>query len=545
MATTARSRRYGLRRTAALKTFSATFRERDQSALTSDGSRVFRGVTLIKSGLGNAADRHYYPAPVLKEAVESGMFEKLRAYADHPTRVDDTIQPERTIRDQVGIYTNVRFVREGEREGRVVGDLNVFKSQRWLADNVDDLKRWGAADRIGISINGQGDTEAKVVKEAGGEVNEVQAFRRLASADIVTEAGAGGGFSALMESARAAHKERMTMGKKELLAKIAEAAKKGDAVKVDQLTKKLQECMAEEGADKSKPAAKATKTKEAKKKPPVEDDEDVREADEADDDTDDVDETDDEETDEDTDDVQESDDEGDEASDDEDTDDADEDVQEARRSGGARMNVASARDKFNRTKTIDQSEAKRRAGEVEQTTRENALYVAKPKKMRAHGGSLPPKGKGSFVKKAREADVEPDTGADDTESLREALDAVEAENRQLKARIAKTQREAAAAKVAKKFTSLDKRGQAALAAKLVRECRTYEEMQREAGFYSQLLEGATRRTRDELFGDDEGEEGINGMPARFRESYSGAAGETTEDLLSDVGLPIKREQSAD
>lgn len=189
-----------------------------QAATTSDvdGGIKFSGVTLIKAGLGNSRDRNYYPPATLERAVREGRFNKLRAYIDHPDSVSEEIQPERTVRDWAGIYTNARY--NADRKA-VEADLHVFRSHRWLAETVEDLQRMGHGDMIGLSINGRGRTEParRRLEEAGGEeveVNEVRDFLELRSTDIVTQAGAGGGFAAeFLESARRRAQET-NMGRK-------------------------------------------------------------------------------------------------------------------------------------------------------------------------------------------------------------------------------------------------------------------------------------------------------------------------------------------
>jgi hypothetical protein len=164
-------------------------------------------VTIIKSGLGNRRDKHYYPPDVLETAVQEGLFKGLRAYLDHPTSVDQQIQPERTLRDLVGVYDNPRYIKEGA-SSRVVADLHVLPSHRWLADSIQSLVSMGYGDKIGISINGRGQTVPDRMKlEEGDELTDVfrvKKFTALPSADLVTEAGAGGGFQQLLESARGA-----------------------------------------------------------------------------------------------------------------------------------------------------------------------------------------------------------------------------------------------------------------------------------------------------------------------------------------------------
>src|SRR5687767_7575721 len=105
------------------------------SVKAANGRRVYPGVTIIKAGLGNQRDRNFYPAETLEAAVKAGYFKGLRAYADHPDALSEEMQPERTIRDMVGVYKEPRYVREG-KGGRVVADLHLFRSAKWLSDTV-------------------------------------------------------------------------------------------------------------------------------------------------------------------------------------------------------------------------------------------------------------------------------------------------------------------------------------------------------------------------------------------------------------------------
>ena len=93
-----------------------------RSTAGAQGRRVYRGVTIIKSGLGNRRDRNYYPAETLEKAVTEGKFTNLKAYADHQDTISEEVQPERTIRDMVGVYRGERWHKESGG-GRVIADL--------------------------------------------------------------------------------------------------------------------------------------------------------------------------------------------------------------------------------------------------------------------------------------------------------------------------------------------------------------------------------------------------------------------------------------
>lgn len=251
------------------------------------GRRVYRGVTIIKAGLGNQRDRNYYPPETLQRAVAEGQFKNLKAYADHQDSVSEEVQPERTIRDMVGVYKHPRFLNEG-KGGRVVADLHLFRSSKWLADTIDDLIELKQADNIGLSINGRGQTVEKQIQLAESEspvnVNWVEAFTRVRSADVVTEAGAGGGFQELLESARG------TAARENKMKRLSEAQKNSIKAAVDSNdTEKLLAVLAECGC-----TAAPAKAKESadKKKPAAKDDAVADDVEEADEDTDDVEEPD-------------------------------------------------------------------------------------------------------------------------------------------------------------------------------------------------------------------------------------------------------------
>lgn len=187
------------------------------------GHRTFRNVTIIKAGLGNKRDKHFYPGDTLRDAVDAGLFEGLKAYVDHPTALDAQVQPERTLRDFAGLYEKARFI-EDSHGARVVADLHILPAYRWLADSIESLVSLGHGDKIGISINGRGTTSPdRMVLSEGEEpveVFRVKKFTALPSADLVTEAGAGGGFQQLMESATGAASHVQHHGVKDMKATI-------------------------------------------------------------------------------------------------------------------------------------------------------------------------------------------------------------------------------------------------------------------------------------------------------------------------------------
>lgn len=536
----------------------------------SSGGRVYRGVTIIKAGLGNRRDMHFYPAASLKAAVREGKFEGIRAYADHPTSIDDQIQPERTIRDMVGLYENAKYVESGG--GRVVADLRVLKAHKWLADVIDELIEVNHADKIGISINGAGETEQReeVVEGETLEVNAVAEFQKIRSADIVTEAGAGGGFQQILESARGASRETMNERQK-LVKALKEAGKTGNV-------KTIRECAAALDAHDAKttkgkkPAAKGDKMTEAettrrkakgRKADDAavedEDDEDAdaaagREVDEAVDDAvreaegeEDADEA------EDGDDAEDLDESGDEDDDDEDGDEDDaEDVEEADEE--ADVNETPTRRAIRRAR-----EAAARSARV----RENAMKGYGKKGIKdVKGVARTGKGKGgSMVKPAGgskrgagrkfgEADRETGTGVnrlelrDENRLLRREVDRLTRRNSRLGEALGTRVRAERVRKLVKE-SDVPPAMKGTLAEKLIAMGLDDEkDIKREIRFTESLIESS----RDSVLADFDDEDRIEGSPSRFRESFGGprrGEGDAVTDILREAGLPVKDDDSDD
>lgn len=238
--------------------------------------KIYRGVTLIQAGMGNSKDRNYYPEDTLKEAASTGTFEGLTAYVDHPDSVSAEILPERSVRDRAGLYTNTRWVDgRGKNPGRVVGDLQIHDHQSWLVGMIDELVESGYASKIGISINGSGKTRpAKIRLSESSEdvdVNYLEKFLVLRSADLVTEAGAGGGFQQLLESARGTRGQTMSLTKK-MIAELQEKATAGDAEAIRLLAEAATASLVEKTAPVAMKKTKGTTKAKAEDSDPGDED---------------------------------------------------------------------------------------------------------------------------------------------------------------------------------------------------------------------------------------------------------------------------------
>jgi hypothetical protein len=127
----------------------------------------------------------YYP----KEVVEAGanLFAKgTRVYGDHPTADEKWNRPERSYKEIVGVFES-----DSEFDGN-----DLYANVRFFTKHQQEIKELAEAGVIGMSIRASGDVE----ETADGPV--LKAFTSVTSVDVVTTAGAGGGFDKLLESAR-------------------------------------------------------------------------------------------------------------------------------------------------------------------------------------------------------------------------------------------------------------------------------------------------------------------------------------------------------
>ena len=143
-------------------------------------------VAVIEPGPGNAQDKHYYPAEVLRR--DAGVFKGAKMYAT------DHRQAEKSVGTWVSTVKAcpVGFTKSGAPIARVV----VHKD--WFARDVRALQAEGLLDKMECSILGSGRAKKGTVDEQ--EYNIVEAITSADSVDWVTRAGAGGRALALAES---------------------------------------------------------------------------------------------------------------------------------------------------------------------------------------------------------------------------------------------------------------------------------------------------------------------------------------------------------
>lgn len=205
------------------------FREAN-GKIEADGNR-FKTI-MLQEGLGNLKDAYYYS----KQAIESAIpiFEGKKIYADHPSSTDEYTRPERSVRDVLGHFENVHVETASDGRAQLVGDVVVLDgaSYDWarelMSHAVEFSIKFPDKEFIGISINASGSADEQPVKEFMDQVDipesataklekaimeglntirVVSAITDAVSADLVTEAGAGGKILELLEQEKEMKKE--------------------------------------------------------------------------------------------------------------------------------------------------------------------------------------------------------------------------------------------------------------------------------------------------------------------------------------------------
>lgn len=152
-------------------------------------------VLIIKEGMGNRADKHFYSAELFARTIEK--FNGIKAYANHPSKTEETDRPERDVREIVGYYHSPRIITiEGKKAIAATLKIIEGESYAWAWNLVKEAAafagKFSGKELVGISINAWGKSHEE--ETASGIINFVDDFSEVQSADIVTQAGAGGGF---------------------------------------------------------------------------------------------------------------------------------------------------------------------------------------------------------------------------------------------------------------------------------------------------------------------------------------------------------------
>ncbi|MBL0233233.1 MAG: hypothetical protein IPQ08_06170 [Chitinophagaceae bacterium] len=218
-----------------------------------ENGKISFPVVIIRQGLGNLRDKNYYSA----QAIESGIsvYEGAKAYFDHPTPTQEREQPNRSVKELVGHYENVRAEKLSDGLMGLKADLVPVQDDEKLVSllkhSAEHAKKYPDKCFMGISINGDGEGETldydkflslakptpdemkKISEVKDQDINYITKLTEAISADLVTEPGAGGGFRETKRNQKTKGEKMKTFFKKLLGSldkedqKIMESAVKG------------------------------------------------------------------------------------------------------------------------------------------------------------------------------------------------------------------------------------------------------------------------------------------------------------------------------
>lgn len=139
-------------------------------------------VKVIQEGQGSSAN---YKGEILEH--EAHKFEEnTRIYMNHPTLTERDERPVRDAREIIGVMKSAGVYDKSDRA--IYQHAKIYPEwQSWVKERAED-------GVIGLSVRAQGDVE-----ESTGDLKR---FNKILSVDLVTEAGAGGGFHSILESAK-------------------------------------------------------------------------------------------------------------------------------------------------------------------------------------------------------------------------------------------------------------------------------------------------------------------------------------------------------
>jgi len=156
------------------------------SLFNADSKNKWR-VKVIESGWGSSG---YYPADMLRNYGPQVFREGTKVFMNHPSATESTDRPERDVHQLAGkLVSNSYF-----REGALYADVEFYSH---YAPIIKEM-----ADDIGLSIHAMGNSYMGEAEGRQGPIIESLVEDPLTSVDVVTVAGAGGKFVALLESYR-------------------------------------------------------------------------------------------------------------------------------------------------------------------------------------------------------------------------------------------------------------------------------------------------------------------------------------------------------
>lgn len=158
-------------------------------------------VVILTEGKGNPRDRHYYSQACINDPVTVEAFQGKPCFLNHPSTLDDQIQPERRVQDRAGWFTNVRADGVALKATLTISKTETGEFlEAFIQDCLDYSLENVGEDYAGLSINANG--ESSPVEIDGEEWNQVDRITEAESVDAVTKAARGGRFEKKLEAFR-------------------------------------------------------------------------------------------------------------------------------------------------------------------------------------------------------------------------------------------------------------------------------------------------------------------------------------------------------
>jgi hypothetical protein len=167
-------------------------------AVGSDGTGSVWDVVMIQAGKTKSRPARYYKPEALRESIR--LMEGASAFADHATKRQRSERPERSIREKIGQWSNVRYepftLPDGQLAEGVKGHLTVVDPE--VRTRLMEAHRLNLPTFYGFSLVGEGRTKMGVIN--GERMEIVESIHRVDSIDCVTSPAAGGRIVSLVAS---------------------------------------------------------------------------------------------------------------------------------------------------------------------------------------------------------------------------------------------------------------------------------------------------------------------------------------------------------
>lgn len=159
-------------------------------------------VVIMSEGLGNQRDMHFYSKDAILTAVAP--FEGAQCYSDHPSKTEEIDRPERSVKDLVGYFCDVK---PSEDSKDLEGNLKLEDTEvgHYWFDKIKEAiayqARYPDKTYFAISINADGKTHEE--ERAGQKIHVVDSITEVFSADLVTKPALQTRFVKIVESVAA------------------------------------------------------------------------------------------------------------------------------------------------------------------------------------------------------------------------------------------------------------------------------------------------------------------------------------------------------